>query len=45
MIRHGPLTILLNLRSQNVPKTKGEGAKPLEITEDRKKVLGAVNIG
>jgi hypothetical protein len=31
-------------RSQNVPKTKVERAKLVEITEDRKKVLIADNI-
>ena len=33
-----------NPRSQNVPKTKVERAKPVEITGGPKKVLGEENI-
>jgi hypothetical protein len=32
-------------RSQNVPKTKAEGVKPVEITKDRKKYVRAEIVG
>ncbi|TMA87611.1 MAG: hypothetical protein E6J74_29485 [Deltaproteobacteria bacterium] len=37
------ITTLLNPRSQNVPKTKAEGMKPLEITKGRKKFVRVKN--
>jgi len=37
------IATLLNPRSQNVPKTKAEGMKPLEITKGRKKFVRVKN--
>jgi hypothetical protein len=44
IMQHTGITTLLNSRSQNVPKTKVERAKLVEITKDGKKVLVAENI-
>jgi len=42
-MQHTGITTLLNPRSQNVPKTKVERAKLVEITEDRRKLLVVEN--
>jgi hypothetical protein len=43
-MQHTGITTLLNPRSQNVPKTKVERAKLVEIAGDRKKVSAAGNL-
>lgn len=44
-VAHHGVNISFNPRSQNVPETKAEGVKPVEITKDREKYFRAEIVG